>query len=287
MMRIFLIGILCIYYSECVAKEDNDSVSAKHEKILAEHKAKVSLENESSKPHSWSGTYSEKAGRDSHREILISPQNNFVYSFRGGLGLYAMAYGRARKENERIILTIEYEYRVDELKKLSDEFYFIRWKDRYYLISCIGIIQFCNEVNSGGHVLGLFKTDLRDTENKKELPVVPRKYDSYILKSPLEASILFAGKTTQKKNRYSSWRETSVILDMGEKDGLRKGMKLFVYDPPPGLLSFETRELTIFELDSDQSKGILEQNVLKGPRKKQSTPRKGWKVSTRHPSYRN
>jgi hypothetical protein len=70
-----------------------------------------------------------------------------------------------------------------------------------------------------------------DGEKKpRGIPTVPLKYQPYLLKEPIDAEVVWVGKTTilERKDRWPPGKHqvTDVRLNRGEADGLLPGMEL-------------------------------------------------------------
>ncbi len=107
----------------------------------------------------------------------------------------------------------------------SEGFWIVRWGDRTYLVAEESMIDFCNAANLGREpsTSGLFAGGLeyymrRGDEAKPAhgMPDVPAAWRGYLLARPIRGRVVGAGPKGE------------VLVDVGERDGLRAGMELIV-----------------------------------------------------------
>lgn len=160
---------------------------------------------------------------------------------------------------------------------LAEVFVPIHWGDRTYLIADDEIVDFCNDVNNGreprirAHGRHLLRAG---DENKQATgePEVPPQFRKYLLKKPITASIVAAGKASTRPSVSSfNFRDVEVTVDAGSKEGVVPGMDMHAVSPGA---AFETVKIT--RVKDDTAFGIITQIG-----ENQSMPQIGWRFSTK------
>ncbi len=188
------------------------------------------------------------------------------------MGLYDLNYGDAVETDGRIRLVFKLPNERKGFQGVAPEFLPIVWGDRHYLIPFDEVVKFANAINAGfepretswGEFL-LRRDDV--SKSASGFPNLPPQYSEYLLKQPIVAEI-----SSVKDNRMQkSGRVTTVLLNVGSTQGVKKGMEFFVYAP-----SAVFESATITRVDSSSS----EAEVFQCCDDKAEPPFLGWKLST-------
>ncbi len=251
----------------------------------AEAKAKreaIQAEIETLGEHPWAGRYYEGDGLGSNRHLTLAPENGFVYTVHGCLGLYNLSSGNVVQEGGLVKLTFSVENDQKEAREITVAFVPIPWGDRHYLVPSEKMVEFCNQVNRGERIHHFLRFSDKEGESPYRsrhkiatpgLPDVPEKYKPYLRRHhPIEAEITAMGETTNDPRQYFP-QKTVVTLDKGTKDGLLPGMTLAVIKPEATDLS--SAEVTVTDVKETSAEGIL------AWQKSSAAPAVGWKLSTR------
>jgi len=211
-------------------------------------------------------------------DLALAPHSGFTFTWNGCLGLYDLNYGDISIENETITLNFAYPKEREGFQGIAPQLVPIRWGQRHYLIPVDRMVDFVNAINSGtepselwGGKSGSFL--LKRGDERKAVdgrPNLPAEYLAYLLEKPVEATITSVGGTHVK----DSWRYTSVTLNAGAIDGLKKGMELHVFSPTR---TFATA--TIIRVSEHTADAMLEQfHTSDDP---STPPVTNWKLSTK------
>jgi hypothetical protein len=235
---------------------------------------KIRRELQSLKNHDWAGEYYFGDGLGVNVTLVLAPENGFVFNWHGCLGLYDLNYGNVAFTNGTVRLLFKYSNKREGFEGIAPELTPVRWGERHYLIPVDGMVEFANAINAGtepslfGGRSGRFL--LRRGDEQKEgsgLPNIPDEYLSYLLPEPIKAKISSVEQTVVQHTR----RFTSVKLNVGSADGLKKGMELHVH-MPSGI--FDSAVVTAIGEHSAQA--VIEQMELTDP-----VPSPGWELSTK------
>jgi len=228
----------------------------------------------------WAGEYYYRLGLGDV-SLAVAPNSGFVFTERGCLSLCVLNYGQVDFSGNTLRLLFTYSYQRKSFKGIPPSgFIPVQWGQRHYLIPADAVIEFANAVNEGTEPLPwdgrshqfLLK---RGDENKfvEGKPPLPEPYRAYLLEKPVHARIISVGE-----NRVEgSIRLTSVILDAGEADGVKKGMELYVCHP-----SDTFGEATIVSLQEKTAQAVLKQftHSVTPSLSNTASPSIGWQVST-------
>ena len=231
------------------------------------------------KNHEWAGEYYEGDGLGVNVSLVIAPEHGYVFEWHGCLGLYDRNYGHVTATNGRLQLSFTFTNKQEGFGGIANEFIPVRWGERIYLVPPKEIVGFCNEVNSGfeprNNPHGRYLLRRGDEKKKaKGNPAIPSEFQTCLLKQPIEASITQILKTSMKPSRADfQFKDTTVTISAGKKQGLQPGMELYVTDPDRLV---ET--VTVLSVLEDASEGIITQTVKHDP-----APKVGWKLSTSPP----
>lgn len=156
---------------------------------------------------------------------------------------------------------------------IAPEFLPIVWGDRHYLIATDEVVEFANAINAGFEpresVWGMFL--LRQADVSKSAtgsPSLPLEYSEYLLKHPIDAEI----SSIKRSRTKQSERITTVELNVGARQGVKKGMEFFLYLPSSLYAS-----ATVTGVNETFS----EAEISECCDDKASSPAVGWKLSTR------
>jgi len=180
-------------------------------------------------------------GLGSNNYVTLYKFGRIDYEEHGCLGLYGRKIGAFKNNKNDIAVQFRYFQFDHKAKPESITFHKIKWGLREYLISEKRMIDFCNSINSGEEPRddchGSFYLKLDDEEKKVTgFPEIPKKWNGYLLKKPI------VGKITKVFNKLSG------VANVGEADGLKKGMTLFT----PG--EYYDLELVITEVEKNKCK---------------------------------
>jgi len=236
---------------------------------------KIQQEIRGLRNHEWAGEYFFGDGLGVNVTLTLAPQNGFVFTWYGCLGLYDQNYGDVTFTQGTVKLLFTYPNKRGGFQGIAPELMPVRWGQRHYLIPVDGMLPFTNAINSGmegGKLFGgrsAYFLLRKGDENKapEGLPSVPSEYLSYILKKPITAKISSVTASQEGKSK----RTTRVTLNVGSADGLRKGMELFVKHP--GRIY---AEVDVTDVSEHWSSAVIEQDLLSDP-----VPAPGWIFSTK------
>ena len=252
-----------------LSKASVEASEAKTKKILQE------IRRSGSGGPDWAGEYYFGDGLGVNVSLTLAPQNGFVFTWNGCLGLYDLNYGDVAFTQGILKLLFRYPNKREGFEGIAPELVPVRWGQRHYLIPTDGMIHFTNAVNAGTEPDTLFGGKsgaflLRRGDEKKPvegLPDIPSEYLNYILKEPLTARISSITESRVEKSR----RVTRLTLNLGSVDGLRKGMELFVKTP-----STIYAEADVTDVSDHWASALIEQDQMSDP-----VPQPGWTLSTR------
>jgi hypothetical protein len=225
--------------------------------------------------HEWAGEYYFGDGLGVNVSLTLAPENGFVFTWHGCLGLYDLNYGDVAFTNGTVKLLFRYPNKREGFQGIAPEFLPVHWGQRHYLISADDMIRFTNAINAGTEPDVLFGGKsayflLRRGDEKKPaegLPDIASEYLDYILKKPLTARISSVTESRVEKSR----RITRITLNVGSADGLRKGMEFFVKNP-----STIYAEAVVTDVMDHWASAVIEQDQTSDP-----VPSPGWTFSTR------
>jgi hypothetical protein len=254
------------------SRQDSEaSVAASEDQLRTIRRELRSLKN-----HDWAGEYYYGDGLGVNVSLALAPESGFVFRWDGCLGMYDLNYGAVAFTNGTVRLLFRYPNVRKGFQGIAPELLPVRWGERHYLIPMDGIVDFTNEINAGTEPSSLFggrsgRFPLRRGDDKKKVsgqPNLPNEYLSYLLAKPIKAKITSIGETHVDE----CCRFTSVTLDVGSADGLKKGMELHVHSPSS---VFESAVVTVVSEHSAQA--VIEQQMaLHDP-----VPVEGWSLSTK------
>ncbi len=227
--------------------------------------------------HEWAGEYYSGDGLGVNISLLMAPEAGFLFEWHGCLGLYDRNYGPVTDHGDHISLGFTFNNDQKGFQGIAQKWTPIQWGERRYLIPSEEIVDFCNAVNSGSEprngARGLHL--LRDGDENKDVtgfPLVPQKYQPYLLSEPIEATIISVGKFEPKSGTNKQDLKKSVAtLNVGAEQGVFVGMELYVTKPDRLVVSVK-----VFRADAEQSHVLISEFGSHSP-----LPKKGWQLSTR------
>jgi hypothetical protein len=225
--------------------------------------------------HEWAGEYYYGDGLGVNVSLALAPESGFVFRWDGCLGMYDLNYGQVAFTNGTVKLLFRYANDRKGFQGIAPELLPVHWGARHYLIPADSIVEFTNAINAGiepNSSLGGRSESflLQRGDEKKKIngqPNLPQQYLSYILKDPIEAKISSVNQTSVQQSR----RITSITLDVGSADGLKKGMELYVQNPCDLYGS-----ALVTDVSEHSAQAIIEQMEVTDP-----VPATDWRLSTK------
>lgn len=217
----------------------------------------------------WSGIYVLQ-----HTEIMStvfrwSPSIGFV-----GLGTEScgaimsdISYGDVTWSANSLRLFPTPNLNLDKSRKfmpihLPTELVPIKWGGAHYLVSLSELKAFCDDYVAGlgthrnTYVRPFIKVD-DENENELSKPLLPKKY-AKLAKRPVVAKVraLRNYHLIKKSRNSNSHMDTEVVLNVGKKSGVKKGMSFIIFDlvEDPQVFS---RDLEIIDVNETSSIGIF------------------------------
>jgi hypothetical protein len=239
---------------------------------LETRKTQIQRELSSLNVDSWAGQYYYGDGLGVNVELSLAPKSGFAFTWNGCLGLYDMNYGDLEESDGKIRLFFKLPNEHKPLQGIASEFVPVVWGNRHYLIASDEVVKFANAINAGfepregawGEFL-LKRQDVSKSANGK--PNLPSEYSEYLLKHPIDAEISsIKGSHTEKTGRL-----TTVMLNVGASQGVKKGMEFYLY-APSGL--FESATVT------NMNGRSVEAEIFQCCDDRAAPPAVGWKLST-------
>ncbi|MCY2989929.1 MAG: hypothetical protein NTY19_18965 [Planctomycetota bacterium] len=266
----------------------SDAVVAKGNEILERVNSETKANAQELNAWPWPGQYYAGDGIGFNLRLAIAPKAGVVYWCDSDLGgLYELNYGSFREKDGYIHLTFDKKGVKDtgSAEGLHPVLVPIRWGDRRYLIPENEMIDFCNHINSGSQNVSRAARFLRhvDDRDKKTagIPKVPPRYQTYLLKEPVDAEVTWIGKTVilERKDRWppGKHRVTKVRLNRGKGDGLLPGMELF----HPKFPDLRVLDVTASTCHAETSECLLAKEATDTDDAKMPQIRLGLRYSTR------
>jgi hypothetical protein len=222
----------------------------------------------------WAGEYYFGDGLGVNVSLALAPNNGFVFSWTGCLGLYDLNYGDIAFSDGAVKLLFKHPNERRGFQGIAPELLPVRWGERHYLIAADDVVKFTNAINSGTEPntwRGGPSTEflLRQGDEKKKVfgePNLPNQYLSYLLKKPIQTKISSIVETRTEQSR----RVTSILLDAGSANGLQVGMELYVHKPSKVWVT-----ATVTRVDEHSSRAVIEQEMT------DPSPASTWIFSTK------
>lgn len=240
---------------------------------LAARKKQIQEELDSLKDHSWAGRYYYGDGLGVNVELDLAPKSGFAFTWNGCLGLYDMNYGDVVESGRTIRLVPQLPSERKPFEGVAPELLPVIWGDRHYLIPTNEVVEFANAINAGFEPRegswGMFLLKREDvSKSATGSPSLPLEYSEYLLKHPIDAEISSIKSSITKESE----RRTTVVLNVGAVQGVKKGMKFYLYSPSGLNVS-----ATVTAVNDSSSEAEIEQCCDE----KGGLPAVGWKLSTR------
>ena len=229
----------CVLHADddVLSERPSDAIVARGNEVLERVNSETKANAQESNRWPWSGQYYAGDGMGFNLQLAIAPKAGVVYWSQGCLGLYEVNYGSFREKDGHIHLTLEEKSTEDtgNSEGLYPVLIPIRWGDRRYLIPEDEMVDFCNHINSGSQSISRAARFLRHVDDREKksrgIPKVPPKYQPYLLREPIDAEVVWIGKTAilERNDRWppGKHRVTKVQLNRGKTDGLLPGIELF------------------------------------------------------------
>ena len=279
---LFVIIVGLTFYTSCLCVSGvlvasdlgGEKFSKENRDAVKERSEVVKMELVALKEHPWAGTYFMGSQLGAIWELDIAPKAGYAYTctssdliFDGEQYRIDHNYGTVTWENGR--LKFSHTLANDHDKPLADEFTTITWANHLYLVPADGIIDFCNEVNSGYNVQFAFflRSDGIGPHSDKGAPNVPDKYKPYLLAKPVEGRIIAVGETTTARVQTWTERTTPVTINKGNQDGILPGMTFWMTTPEKRII---TSPIKLTKVSETESEGVVRQTI----------PQVGWSIST-------
>jgi hypothetical protein len=257
------------------AGDDGDKLDEKNQTISSQRQTLIEREVRSLKGHAWAGDYYSGDGLGVNIDLHLAPTSGFVFRWKGCLGLYDLNYGDVVEEDGRIKFIFRLPNEQKGFEGLAPEMFPVAWGQRHYLIPADDVIGFVNKINAGTEPRkgpsGMFL--LRRGDERKAapgFPVLPLGYASYLLAHPIVAEVSSIKETRVENSRHFA----VVVLNVGNTQGVKAGMKLYVYAPST---VFESARV-INVSDSYSEAEIVQDDEFE---RNAIRPAVGWKLSTR------
>ena len=239
---------------------------------LSARKKQIQLELESLRQDSWAGHYYYGDGLGVNVELDLAPKSGFAFAWNGCLGTYDMNYGDVVESDGRIRLLFKLSNERKGFQGIAPEFFPVTWGDRHYLIPSDGVVEFANAINAGfeprDSAWGEFLLKREDVSKAVTgFPILPAHYSGYLLSNPVDAEI----SEVRQSRREESQGITTVLLNVGATQGVKKGMEFYLHTPSG---FFESAKVT--RVDSSSS----EAEIFQCSGDKAGPPSVGWKLST-------
>jgi hypothetical protein len=262
------------------------------ERKVTESREKIAEEIKTLGEHPWAGEYYKGDGLGVNISLSIAPKAGYSFQWRGCLGLYDQNYGAVAEKDGRLHLSFMLPNKRSELRGVTEELVPVTWGERKYLVPTNEFIEFCNQINCGREPRDAVhgRCLLRRGDEKKKvtgLPSVPKEFEPYLLKTPIETEIVAIGKPVLTPMGDDMVHVVfNVTLKHGKKAGVLPGMKLNVVRPENVFDDIEVKSV-----EDEKAEGVISRYNFKGAAGLlaavvEKTPAVGWKLSTRD-SWRN
>ncbi len=238
--------------------------------------------------HAWAGTYGFDDRNGTGVRIAIAPKGGFTYLFSSKSESDANHGDIIRVAEGRMLVQLALDpsfnlherYLRQSLASVADEYFFVNWGPRRYLIAKPWMQAFCNAVNDGSERREpRFPHDLaRGAGDPGELsPDVPLAYRDWLLMKPVEGSVLAVGDVDAKDADGPNDLKLplDVTVNVGRLQGLAPGMVMWLVEKG-GYAEGEV-------MSADDHSAQVEFRFAIGSTVEPERIRPGWKVSTLRP----
>jgi hypothetical protein len=266
-----VVGLLFVP-NEFAGKKDEKKFSNESDANLEAKKKLIRRELKTLRAHPWAGQYYYGDGLGVNVYLSLAPKSGFAFTWNGCLGLYDLNYGDVVEVDGSIRLVFRLPNEHKGFEGIPSEFLPVIWGDRHYLISPDEVVEFANAINAGFEPRktewGSFLLRRGDVNKRATgYPNLPSEYSAYILKHPIEAEV----SSVKNSYRNDSGRVTTVLLNVGTTQGVKKGMEFYLYEPSN---VFESATITSVGNTSSEAEIFQCCDEKAGP------PSPGWKLST-------
>ena len=228
------------------ADREPSKYSEEAARVAQEKREAIRAEIEDLHRNAWAGEYYCGDGLGANEYLSIAPENGYVFEFRGCLGVYDRNYGPVTLKTGNLRLSATFGIQKEGFQALPVELVPVNWESRHYLIRPDEFVDFCNDVNRryeprndvhGSHLLRKGDHTIAVTG----FPDVPQEFRKYLLKVPVESTIIDWGflVTTRSADGSTGKKHRSFIIDAGTSNGLHNGMQLFPVRPDTDYHAFE------------------------------------------------
>ena len=168
--------------------------------------------------HPWAGVY-RRFGVDAGTTLMVAPQSGYVKAYSVLSRESARSYGTARYGAGTLLLEPEFPLTGSASKPI--ELIHVTWGDLQVLLTEFDMAPFCNAVNGGWEEANPGRAFLVRNlgAERRGVPELPEQYRAWIHEQPIESTVLELPLPTNT-NPF-------VVLDVGARDGVFKGMKLY------------------------------------------------------------
>jgi hypothetical protein len=167
----------------------------------------------------WAGNY---AG------IVLAPRSGFVMVTKMCMGPI-VSTGSVHADGNRL------ELHFDEVPARSVTWWLVPWDTRRYLVPEHQMSLFCMLVNDGTEPRIEFQgwpamRTVGPRHRDRGLPVLPERWQSLVLASPLKARILHVEQTRGERKQYSADDDIAVrvMLRLGSNDDVQPGLGFYL-----------------------------------------------------------
>lgn len=232
--------------------------------------------------HPWAGSYYSGIGTGLNLTLTLAPKNGFVLVDRGCMGVTSRNYGEVTMMDKGLLrLTFAFENRYNHWG-VAAKLLPVPWGERRYLISPDDMVDFCNKINSELEPReDLWSSPfLRPGDEKKPVtgyPKLPKKYQGFLLKEPIEAEIIAVHETETGKpcGEFNLFYRTKVDLNVGRSQKVFRGMSFGIRTPQHARLGITVvRVVNVGERNSQACVGHATELLR---------PEIGWSLTTGNP----
>jgi hypothetical protein len=198
--------------------EPSSDASATDKSRALERRRAIREEIKTLEPtHAWAGEYSE-FHVDGGLRVAVAPREGYAVTEFGADGERVIAWGRVRVEGEFLRLSAEFPS-VGQWSAPTSLIP-VRWGERRYLLFENGLVDFCNDVNSGREASHPFQEHLGINHEGKVTgkPQVPVAYRGMLFDEPLKARVARA---------WDEGGARHVEFDIGSDQGAFERMRLY------------------------------------------------------------
>jgi hypothetical protein len=192
--------------------------------------------------------------------LTLTREARFSFVSHGCMGEFDRKQGTAKLVAGHLILTPERPNEREGFGGLATDLIPVRWGERQYLVTEGSKKAFCNGVNIGLMSATSHAYLRREDKGKKVtgLPIVPKEWEQFLLKKPLEGKIIEVFDGSPARAFYGLGGPARLLgnvmdafespaqarVDLGTVNGVWKGMDLWVEAPFGSVKVIEVDEKT-------------------------------------------